>query len=84
MKSIEQKRLEYFAFALEVFKEHKGLSGKEAYRILRETGADTYIYDLYELLHVHGNKHLINELESYFLSCSESVAEAQPLWKNAN
>jgi len=68
MSGNEQKRLKYFAFALEVFKEHKGISGKEAYRVLRETDADSYIYDLYEILHVHGNKYLIDELESYFLS----------------
>jgi len=75
MSSNEQKRLTYFAFALEVFKEHKGISGKEAYRLLRETGADTYIYDLYEILHVHGNNYLIEELESYLLSCAGSVTE---------
>ena len=75
MSGNEQKRLEYFAFALEVFKEHKGISGKEAYRLLRETSADSYIYDLYEILHVHGNKYLVDELESYFLNCAGSVAE---------
>jgi len=75
MSSNEKKRLTYFAFALEVFKEHKGISGKEAYLLLHETGADSYIYDLYEILHVHGNKYLIDEIESYLLSCTGSVTD---------
>ena len=75
MSCNEKKRLTYFAFALEIFKEHKGISGREAYMQLRETGADSYIYDLYEILHVHGNEYLLDELESYFLRCAGSVAQ---------
>jgi|GEM_PF-6083486 len=84
MNDYEQKRLEYFAFALEVFKEHRGISGKEAFCLLRETDADSFIYDLYETLHVHGEDYLIEELDSYFLSCVGSVAELQPKWNSTD
>jgi len=60
-----KRRLEYFSFALETYKSAFRLTGREAYSIFKKTKADEYIFDLYELLHVHGAEYLLTELQEY-------------------
>ncbi|MDR3280540.1 MAG: DUF3791 domain-containing protein [Synergistaceae bacterium] len=73
MTADERKRIEYFAFVVEVYKAEKGLSGKQAYGYLRQTGADAYIYDLYDLLHVHGTEYLMADLDEYLEGKNEGT-----------
>ena len=66
--SDEQRRVAYFAYAVEMYKKAKNLSGREAFFDLRRIGADQYIYDMFELLHVHGTEYLLDELDAYAAS----------------
>jgi len=63
--SEEQRRVAYFAHAVEMYKKSKNQSGREAFTFLRRIGADQYIYDMFELLHVHGTEYLLEELDAY-------------------
>jgi len=63
--SEEQRRVAYFAHAVEMYKKAKNQNGREAFTFLRRIGADQYIYDMFELLHVHGTEYLLEELDAY-------------------
>ena len=63
--SEEMRRVAYFAHAVEMYKKAKNQSGREAFAYLRRIGADQYIYDMFELLHVHGTEYLLEELDAY-------------------
>ena len=61
----EMRRVAYFAHAVEMYKKAKNQSGREAFVDLHRIGADQYIYDMFELLHVHGTEYLLEELDAY-------------------
>jgi hypothetical protein len=61
----DKRRLAYFAFAVEAYKKKKNMSGKDAFNYLHSIEADSYIYDMFDLLHVHGTEYLMDELETY-------------------
>jgi len=63
--SDEQRRVAYFAHAVEMYKKAKNQSGREAFAYLRRFGADQYIYDMFELLHVHGTEYLLEDIDGY-------------------
>jgi len=63
--SEEMRRVVYFAHAVEMYKKAKNQSGREAFAYLRRIGADQYIYDMFELLHLHGTEYLLDELDAY-------------------
>jgi hypothetical protein len=63
--SEEQRRVAYFAHAVEMYKKAKNQSGRETFAYLHRIGADRYIYEMFELLHVHGTEYLLDELDEY-------------------
>jgi hypothetical protein len=71
----EMKRVNYLAFCVEVYKNARDLDGKQVYALFSKYALFDYIYDLYEILHVHGTKYMLEELDSYLLSRDRSAAE---------
>lgn len=59
------KELKYLIFAIEEYKTAYGLSGREVYDIFRKYDFFSYIIDLYELLHIEGTQHLLENLAEY-------------------
>jgi len=68
MQSID-KRVKYLAFCFEVFKHERKLSGKQVYEIFNKYNLVDYIMDMYELLHIHGTRYLMSDLEDYISHC---------------
>lgn len=53
----------FVAFAIEQYKHHKGISGKEAMEILSDAGALEHLAEFYDVMHQHGAKWLMEELD---------------------
>ena len=59
------KHPEFVVHCIEIYKVHKGISGKESYRILKEAGATGFIDDCYERLHCMGNNAIVCDIDEY-------------------
>ena len=63
------KHPEFVVYCIEIYKVEKGISGKESYRILKETGAVNFIDDCYEALHCMGNDAIVWDIDEYIKNC---------------
>lgn len=55
----------FIAYAIEEFKHHRGISGKEAMEILSNAGALEHLEKYYDVLHQHGEIWLMQELDEF-------------------
>lgn len=53
----------FVAFAIEQYKNYKGISGEEAAKILDENGVLNHLVYFYDVLHTQGSKWLLEEME---------------------
>ncbi len=63
MSKTELDKSFFVAFCIEQYKNHKGISGKEASDILFSTGVAKYLSDNYEVLHTQGSQWLLEEID---------------------
>jgi hypothetical protein len=61
----QRQKIDYLAYCVEVYKQERGLSGRDVHRIFDRYNFFDYIMDLYEILHVNGTKYLMEELDEY-------------------
>jgi len=61
-------RIKYLAFCFEVYGHETGLDGRATLEVFQKYKFIPYIMDMYELLHVHGTKYLMEDLEEYRLA----------------
>ena len=57
--------LEFLVFAMERYREAKGLSPAEVARLFRERGLSQLVLDNYYLYHIESPAHMIADLDSY-------------------
>ena len=55
----------FLASCIEIYKDEKGLSGKEVYNHFQKTGALNYIIDCWEGLHMTGPLYIIDAIDEY-------------------
>jgi hypothetical protein len=55
----------FLALCIELYKNEKGLSGREAYKHLRDTGALHFIIDCWEGLHMTGPAYIVDSIDEY-------------------
>jgi len=55
----------FLASCVELYKDEKGISGREAYEYLRKTGAVEYITECWEGLHMTGPLYIIDSIDEY-------------------
>lgn len=53
----------FVAFAIEQYKNHKGISGEEAARILDEYGILDHLAEFYDVLHTQSAQWLVEEID---------------------
>lgn len=53
----------FIAFAIEQFKNHRGISGKEAAALLDEAGILSHLAEFYDVLHTQSAQWLVAEME---------------------
>jgi len=55
----------FLAYCIEIYKDERGMSGKEAYNYLRKTGAIDFITKCWEGLHMTGPLYIIDSIDEY-------------------
>ena len=53
----------FVSFAIEQYKQHKNISGQEAMQILSEAGVLAHLVEFYDVMHQHGAKWLMEEID---------------------
>ena len=53
----------FVAFAIEQYKHHKNISGEQAEEILSKSGVLEHLIEFYDVMHQHGAKWLIEEID---------------------
>ncbi len=53
----------FVAFAIEQYKHHKDISGDEAMQILSDAGVLEHLAEFYDVMHQHGAKWLMEEID---------------------
>lgn len=61
----------FLAFAIEQYKNHKGISGEEAARILDENGILEHFSEFYDVLHTQSAQWLIEEMDEMIAAQKE-------------
>ena len=56
---------EFYAFCLENYATRKRMSGMQAWVLFKETGADEYIIDNYDLLHTQGMDYILDDIQRF-------------------
>jgi len=65
----------FLASCVELYKDAKGLSGQEAYNLLRRTGAVDFITDCWDGLHMTGPLYIIDSIDEYINNHTENKCE---------
>ena len=55
----------FLASCVELYKDEKGLSGREAYHYLRKTGAVKFIIDCWDGLHMTSPQYIIDSIDEF-------------------
>lgn len=62
---VDKAVFEFYTYCLENYATHKGISGMQAWVVFKETGADEYVIDNYDLLHTQGIDYVLDDLQRY-------------------
>jgi hypothetical protein len=63
----------FLASCIELYKDEKGISGREAYRRLRDTGALNFVIDCWEGLHMTGPAYIVDSIDEYVRTHRETA-----------
>ena len=67
------KEFRFFAYLLESYAAHKGITASEALGLLDEKGVTDFVYSMYELYHVEA-------IENAFMDMDSLIATGTPAW----
>jgi len=67
------KEFRFFAYLLESYAAHKGLTASEVLQLLDEKGQTDFVYSMYELYHVEA-------IENAFMDLDSLIATGKPAW----
>lgn len=62
---VPKEVFEFYTYCLENYATHKHLSGMGAWVLFKESGADVYIIDNYDLLHTQGLEYILDDIQRY-------------------
>ncbi|MDR1061435.1 MAG: DUF3791 domain-containing protein [Clostridiales bacterium] len=65
----------FLASCVELYKDEKGISGREAYRHLRDTGALDFIIGCWEGLHMTSPAYIVDSIDEYVRTHRETAAD---------
>ncbi|MDR2855170.1 MAG: DUF3791 domain-containing protein [Methanomicrobiales archaeon] len=60
-----EEEIWFFASCVELYKEEKGMSGREAFHYLLETGAMDFIIECSEGLHMTSHLYIIDSIDEF-------------------
>lgn len=62
---VTKEEFEFYTYCLENYAIRKQISGMRAWVIFKESGADDYIIDNYDLLHTQGLEYVLDDIQRY-------------------
>ncbi|GAB6011134.1 DUF3791 domain-containing protein [Viscerimonas tarda] len=62
----------FLAYCIEIYKEAKGLTGKEVYTLFAKYGVLDYIIDCYGALHTTGPQYTIDDIDKFIAVRNQS------------
>jgi len=75
----------FLASCVELYKDNKGLSGRDAYEYLRKNNAVSFITECWEGLHTTGPLYIIDSIDEYIKTNSSeqlsAVSEAETTYR---
>lgn len=64
-REIHREVFEFYTYCLENYAIRKQMSGMRAWLIFKETGADDYVIDNYDLLHTQGLEYVLDDIQRF-------------------
>lgn len=64
-RCVTMEEFDFFTYTLEKYAREKGLSGLQAFALLKRYGVDDYLIDHYDLLHTQGTGYVIDEIDRF-------------------
>lgn len=62
---VPKEVFEFYTYCLENYATRKRISGMRAWAIFKESGADEYIIDNYDLLHTQGIEYVLDDIQRF-------------------
>ncbi len=62
---VDKTVFEFYTYCVENFAIRKQISGMRAWVIFKESGADEYVIDNYDLLHTQGLEYVLDDIQRY-------------------
>jgi len=59
------KEADFLVYCMEIVKRAKSLSGKQIYTLFEKYRLFDFVTDFYELLHVHGESYILEDIDAY-------------------
>ena len=64
-RDVSKDVFEFYTYCLENYATRKEISGMRAWLLFKESGADGYIIDNYDLLHTQGLEYILDDIQRY-------------------
>ena len=64
-RSFTHEEFEFYAYCLENYAIRKHISGMRAWVIFKESGANEYVIDNYDLLHTQGLEYVLDDIQRF-------------------
>ena len=64
-RKVTHEEFEFYTYCIEKYAQEKGLTGLQAFALLKRYGADEYLIDHYDLLHTQGTGYVIDEIDRF-------------------
>ena len=64
-REVSKEVFEFYTYCLENYATRKRISGMRAWVIFKESGADEYIIDNYDLLHTQGIEYVLDDIQRF-------------------
>jgi len=58
------KEASFLIYCMEIVKRARRLSGRQVYELFEKYGLFDFIKEFYELLHVHGEKYILEDIDA--------------------
>ena len=62
---VSKEEFEFYTYCLENYAIRKQISGMRAWVIFKESGADEYVIDNYDLLHTQGLEYVLDDIQRF-------------------
>ena len=62
---VDKAIFEFYTYCLENYATRKQISGMRAWVLFKETGADEYVIDNYDLLHTQGMDYVLDDIQRF-------------------